>query len=61
VARAITPNATPQIGVMGEAEEADVSDDIGHFQLAVVSGGGVGPGPLFCPLVCPLAHRPLAH
>jgi hypothetical protein len=39
-------NATMKTGIMGESDEADISDDVEDFEFAVVFGGGVELGPL---------------
>lgn len=39
-------NAKMKIGIMGESDEEDISDDVEDFEFAVVFGGGVELGPL---------------
>jgi len=39
-------NAKMKIGIMGQSEEEDISDDVEDFEFAVVFGGGVEFGPL---------------
>jgi hypothetical protein len=39
-------NAKMKVGIMGQAEEEDISDEVEDFEFAVAFGGGVELGPL---------------